>query len=517
MIEKVVEIGKALDRMGRLEEYSGIFEDLGNNYMFAIPIEVYTREKVARMGKRVEITETLKAMIPYRKGNAHRDLTPVSKITSADKTLRRIKNWFKYFHHDSVYTILEESSDYIEEEMKRMDLGGSVLTVVVDGKWPSQYLDKEELENMFLESFGFDEEGMCYLCGKSGLLSGDAISRIGWKFYNLDKATFLPMFNRPTMKICRSCTLLMIAGKNFIEMHLTGRQYIGSGNAIEFFAIPYGDPDGIEAFLDRFSESDNVHMEDLYHMEKHVSDILEELKGVRIDIVFFERNKQSNEMKIKKEIYGLMPSRLTYLHEKCLEISDRYRWHLSVFGILDDANGMSSEKFSILESIYHGRVLDNRRLERIFKSSIERVVKDKEYEDKADVGKYFSIMWTIKFMENVGGVSMWREDYGVAELVGRMVGHVHKLQKRLGRSRTILSLLDFQVNGRKLQKMFSKAVEIQAKLVASGEIGEGEVFQYSPTEKIKSVSDSYDYSFPFLVGIAKELFSTGNRGGKDGE
>lgn len=103
----------------------------------------------------------------------------------------------KKYRFERVVTEIKNKSEKIKEEIKRKIPKREKTCLIF--RFGDKYAgDFEEIKNAFVKSWlnkikgGGESRGYCCLCGKEGLVNGDALRYAGWKFATPDKSVFFP-------------------------------------------------------------------------------------------------------------------------------------------------------------------------------------------------------------------------------------------------------------------------------------------------------------------------------------
>jgi len=290
-----------------------------------------------------EISENNLQRYMYREGPSRSyDFTPSSKLQPKKimNTISRIIRWSKDNQHiiPGLYEALENSKDRIKKEIEDKIKGEKkpsyLLTVKIDGKYPSEISPKDFLKNRMIqrceryENYSSSGDGRCAICGKKDKLYGLTLPAIGFAFYTVDKLGFAPDFSQKNswkqIPLCENCSLFLEAGREFLDNYLR----INSGLGFFFYIIPsflLKEERAIKSFVEKiekirkFSGNSLEKLRGLISKEDSIYDLVEgESDSLRLNLLFFLEKQE--RFLILTYVQNLKPSWLRRIYEVQKEI-----------------------------------------------------------------------------------------------------------------------------------------------------------------------------------------------------
>ncbi len=239
----------------------------------------------------------------YRDHPSHRfRITPTDKISTLEKTSWRVAYWFrkfdKYLSNDFIKNLKEKLTEEkeieenilsdVKQKFKSFESDSkknSLLTITFQTDGGQKHIGDLEIFNSILKEEGMSEfwvpdvpleEGVCYLCGEEKEVSRP---REPFSFYTVNPKGFAQSLNVvdswKQLPICSECTLTLVAGRNFMDEHLSKRFY-----GYRFYVIPKFLFGGIEKEI----------MEDIINLKE--KDYQGSLLTEEDDILYYMRNNE---------------------------------------------------------------------------------------------------------------------------------------------------------------------------------------------------------------------------------
>lgn len=164
-------------------------------------------------------------------GSNSPDLSPASKITTTEKTLKKIITWFEQNTEkkDNIETLKDvKTLKKLQEEYDNLKDEKTLLTIKIDNQWPSEIpeiIDKvaEAFKQKILHKHSKDSEGdgTCLLCGEEKHVYGFGFP---YSFYTVDKKGFSPQFKQENswkqLPLCMDCSTDLFMGMDFVDAYL---------------------------------------------------------------------------------------------------------------------------------------------------------------------------------------------------------------------------------------------------------------------------------------------------------
>ncbi len=270
--------------------------------------------------------------------------SPTAKFTKLEKTLpKKIKNFFgennieKFNLSKGEKTFLESIREEFEknydtifkdlDELSKQTGKKNVIGVLFyDNSGTKKYIGEIDTFVKMFEQFIENKldvvDGTCFLCGKEGKVTVNAISKVAF-FYSIDKPGFIAGgFNRneayKDFAICPECFVKVQLGTNLLEEDLTFKFY-----GLRYWLIPnffLSDKGKRKEILDILIENRNKDIgvksgiKRLTDDEREILDIISELNDyVSFSFLFYA--PKGNGKIIKALIEDVLPSRLHTIFE----------------------------------------------------------------------------------------------------------------------------------------------------------------------------------------------------------
>jgi CRISPR-associated protein Csh1 len=332
MIEAVYEFGKL-----KTGKFPGVpLEKVNADYLVILDIDGEGRLKNIELTKNISEIEDKLLHKPTAGGKNPPNLTPTLRLGEIKKSLKNIKkilgNLRKFEDSISLFRDLDEVANKIREELVKSGLlevnqksPSSKLkifiTLRINGKFIGEIPEfRKAFEKFYLSKLGKLKIGICSLCGRKTLVSGE---RSPFTFYTLDKIGYLSGFSKKYhvrgFPICPDCYKILDRAKIELANHsfklTSGVEYLLIPNAIRTGI----DNELLENVLDLQYLKSRLKLEKkeeqkLSDAEEDILDYLKELEDyLTFHFVFIEKN-QSQEA-IKLHIQDVYPSRIKELFE----------------------------------------------------------------------------------------------------------------------------------------------------------------------------------------------------------
>ncbi len=311
----------------------------------------------------------------YRDHPSHRfRITPTDKISTLEKTFRRVVYWFRKFDEYLSYDLVNDLKNELIEENKIKErifldveriynsLGSDakdncILTFTFQTKKGQKYLGDFEIFTTILKEEGMNEfwasgvplkPGTCYLCEEEKEVSRP---REPFSFYTVNVRGFAQDFSVKDswkqLPVCSDCTLMLEAGRNFMDVYLSKRFY-----GYRFYVLP--------AFI--FGEIKEDIMQDIINLkeEKYEDSLLSEeydlsyyMKDrediVNLIFIFYEVKQGGENFDILKYIEDVPPS-----------------WIKKIINVFEDVNLKNIFNEESLREIF-GRKWEGRFIKGVYK------------------------------------------------------------------------------------------------------------------------------------------------------
>ncbi len=325
--------------------------------------------------------------------------SPTAKFTELEKTLpKKIKNFFGK-NNIKKFEITDEEKDFLESIRKEFENNYDAISndlnellrqagkknvigvLFYDKDGTKKYIGEIKTFVKIFEQFIANKldliDGTCFLCGKKGKVTVNAISKVAF-FYSIDKPGFIVGgFNRSEaykdFAICPECFVKVQLGTNLLENDLTFKFY-----GLRYWLIPnffLSDKDKRKEILDILIENKNKNigiksgMKRLTDDEREILDIISDLNDyVSFNFLFYA--PKGNGRIIKALIEDVLPSRLHTIFEAKKRIDS-----LPIVETITHKKTVRYFDFGYIREFFKGTKGDTKNKE--FLAIIDSIFKDK--------------------------------------------------------------------------------------------------------------------------------------------
>ena len=267
----------------------------------------------------------------------------------------------------------EEIEVTLEEKDRELGLSNTLLTVRLNGKYPGQL---EAFRDYFVRNYYQAkgaiaiQNGVCSICGYHGFVMGNEKP---WTFYSLDKPGFIAGgFNATTgwrnFPICKTCSLLVEEGKQYVEKNL-GYRFSG----IPYFLLPksiFNSEKTLKetlTYLHFENRSQIKDVRDVHQLADDEDEILEfaskQSDAINYNFLFYESAKA--KFSILLYLQDVLPSTIRRLFNAKSEV-DRHAVFKEVYKEEDTLKNVVFTFFNLRRFIHTRKTFLN-LVEKIFK------------------------------------------------------------------------------------------------------------------------------------------------------